>query len=222
MLLRDSIEKTKNFFNKALVNLKSFIFGGYQKLPKPPSFHPFSCGSSRQDDPQIEKFYADFCNEWECDLDKGRSRTQKDAKEQVKDGEDPCSDTAMKHVNHQSPVKNKQQEVEGERGKTEKKKKKKVGSSKSVKIEETDGVNAGGLVLAKRMKELEMMDMSDMDHVLDIEEALHYYSRLKSPVYVEIVDKFFMDMYSDFSPTPQQHPLSTTTKSKKRLRSVRF
>lgn len=222
MLLRDSIEKTKNLFNKTLVNLKSFFFGGYQKLPKPPPFHPFSCGRSRQEDSQREKFYAHFCNEWEVDLDKGTTRTQKDAKEQVKDGDDPCSDTAMKHVNYQSPVKNEQQEVERERGKREKKTEKKVGGSKSVKTEETDGVNAGGLVLAKRMKELEMMDISDMDHVLDIEEALHYYSRLKSPVYVGIVDKFFMDMYSDFSTTPQQHSLSTTTKSKKRLGSVRF
>ncbi|KAI6671903.1 hypothetical protein NL676_006788 [Syzygium grande] len=221
MLLRDSIEKTKNFFNKTLVNLKSILFGGYQKLPKPPSFHPFSYGSSRQKDPQIEKFYADLCNEWECDIGRGRARIQKVAKEQVRDCEDPCSETAVRHVNHRSPVKNKQQEVEEERGKTEKKMKKKVGGSKSVKTEETDGVNAGGLALAKRMKELEMMDTSDMDHVLDIEEALHYYSRLKSPVYVEIVDKFFMDMYSDFSPTPQQ-PSRSTTKSKRRLGSVRF
>ncbi|KAF8027556.1 hypothetical protein BT93_E0458 [Corymbia citriodora subsp. variegata] len=222
MLLRDSIEKTRKFFNKTLVNLKSFFFGGYQKLPKPPSFHPFSCGSSRQKDPQIEKFYADFCNEWGCDLEKGRTRIQKDAKEQVKDGDDSCSGTATKHVNH-SPVENKQQEVEGDAEKTDKKKKKKkkVVVSKSVETEETERSNAGGLVLAKRMKELEMMDMSDMDHVLDIEEALHYYSRLKSPVYVEIVDKFFMDMSSDFSPTPQQPSLSTR-KSKRRLGSVRF
>lgn len=222
MLLRDSIEKTKKFFNETLVNLKSFFFGGYQKLPKPPSFHPFSCGSSRQKDTQIEKFYADFCNEWGCDLDKGRTRIQKDAKVQVKDGEDSCSDTATKHVNHQSPVENKQQEVEGDREKTDKKKKKKVVGSKSAETEETGRSNAAGLVLAKRMKELEMMDVSDVDHVLDIEEALHYYSRLKSPVYVEIVDKFFTDMYSDFSPTPQQQPSLRTTKSKKRLGSVRF
>ncbi|CAA0839071.1 RAD3-like DNA-binding helicase protein [Striga hermonthica] len=51
--------------------------------------------------------------------------------------------------------------------------------------------------LARKMKDLEMMNPSDMDHVLDVEEVLHYYSRLKCPTYVEIVDKFFMDMHSE-------------------------
>lgn len=50
-------------------------------------------------------------------------------------------------------------------------------------------------VLAQKMKEMEMMDnVGDVEHLLDIEEALHYYSRLTSPVYLDIVDKFFMDM----------------------------
>jgi hypothetical protein len=49
------------------------------------------------------------------------------------------------------------------------------------------------------MKELEIMDVTDVEHVLDVEEALHYYSRLKSPVYLDIVDKFFINMYTEFS-----------------------
>lgn len=54
-----------------------------------------------------------------------------------------------------------------------------------------------GDLLARKMKELEMMDMGNVDHVLDIEEVLHYYSRLKCPAYLDIVDKFFMEMYSE-------------------------
>ena len=52
-------------------------------------------------------------------------------------------------------------------------------------------------VLAQKMKAMDMMDAGDLEHVLDIEEVLHYYSRLKSPVYLDIVDKFFKDMQSE-------------------------
>ncbi|KAE9585869.1 hypothetical protein Lalb_Chr24g0395881 [Lupinus albus] len=57
----------------------------------------------------------------------------------------------------------------------------------------------GGKVLAQKMKELEIIKSGDIEHKLDIEEALHYYSRLTSPVYLNIVNKFFMDMNSEFS-----------------------
>ncbi|KAI4324743.1 hypothetical protein MLD38_030200 [Melastoma candidum] len=88
----------------------------------------------------------------------------------------------------------------------------------------------GEFELARRMKELDMMDSDgDLEQVLDVEEALHYYSRLKSPVYMEIVDRFFMDMYNDFSTPPrlspqlqQQHPSALTkhgTSSRRRLGS---
>lgn len=56
-------------------------------------------------------------------------------------------------------------------------------------------------VLAQKMQDLEMMDLNDMDHAMDVEEVLHYYSRLNCPAYVEIVDNFFMDMYSEFQPS---------------------
>ncbi|KEH16561.1 hypothetical protein MTR_0147s0020 [Medicago truncatula] len=60
-------------------------------------------------------------------------------------------------------------------------------------------MNKGAHVLAQKMKELDMMDSGDLEHVLDIEEALHYYSRLKSPVYLDIVNRFFIDINSDFT-----------------------
>ncbi|KAK9690279.1 hypothetical protein RND81_09G117900 [Saponaria officinalis] len=58
--------------------------------------------------------------------------------------------------------------------------------------------NDGTYVLAQKMKELDMIEVGDVDHALDVEEALTYYSRLSCPVYVDIVDKFFMDMYEEF------------------------
>ncbi|XP_045789156.1 uncharacterized protein LOC123884173 [Trifolium pratense] len=52
-------------------------------------------------------------------------------------------------------------------------------------------------MVEEKLKELEMLDISNVDYVMDIEEVLHYYSRLTCPTYVEIVDRFFMEMYSD-------------------------
>ncbi|MED6133934.1 hypothetical protein PIB30_032734 [Stylosanthes scabra] len=76
--------------------------------------------------------------------------------------------------------------------------------------------------LAKKMKELEMMmDTGDVEHVLDIEEALHYYSRLKSPVYLDIVDKFFMDMHTEFN-VPSSLPHSSSVRVKRSKSKARF
>ncbi|KAG8388338.1 hypothetical protein BUALT_Bualt02G0115300 [Buddleja alternifolia] len=75
--------------------------------------------------------------------------------------------------------------------------------------------------LAQKMKELEMMDMNDMDHVVDIEEVLHYYSHLKSPVYLEIVDNFFMDMYLEFHlPMPLTRSVNNSMRRMGSTRSV--
>ncbi|KAG8379952.1 hypothetical protein BUALT_Bualt07G0143100 [Buddleja alternifolia] len=71
--------------------------------------------------------------------------------------------------------------------------------------------------LAQKMKELEMMDVNDVDHVLDVEEVLHYYSRLTCPAYQEIVDKFFMDMHSGFN-TPQ--PCTSVNSSMRKVGSA--
>lgn len=74
-----------------------------------------------------------------------------------------------------------------------------------------------GYVFVETMKELEIMDMNDVDHVLDIEEILHYYSRLTCPVYLDLVDTFFMDMYSEFI-LPQ--PSASINSSMRRLGPV--
>ncbi|CAN1141954.1 hypothetical protein LINPERPRIM_LOCUS25738 [Linum perenne] len=56
--------------------------------------------------------------------------------------------------------------------------------------------------LVRKLKELQMADASNVDHVRDMEEILHYYSRLTCPEYVDIVERFFMDVYSDFFCSP--------------------
>ncbi|KAG5523424.1 hypothetical protein RHGRI_035288 [Rhododendron griersonianum] len=61
--------------------------------------------------------------------------------------------------------------------------------------------------------------MMDVDHVLDTEEVFQLYSRLKSPVYPDIVNEFFMDMCSEFF-LPQ--PSTSITNSSRRLGPLKF
>ena len=212
MQLRESIHKTKKFFHNALRNLKFIFLGGYQKLTKPASFKPFSCGGSNVKNYQIDQYYADFCNDWECDLEKAMKRKSNifmGSKEPMID-EDVSDESEMKLA--KSPSRKNQ-----EGGKEEKSKK----NSQLKKAEEkiSKNMDESGCVLPQKMKELEMMDLCDLEHVLDVEEALHYYSRLKSPVYLDIVDNFFTNMYTEFS-VPQAS--ANINNSKRRLGSIRL
>lgn len=224
MLLRDSIQKTKNFFHKTVESLKSFIFVGYQKLSKPALPAPFSCTGNSRKKHQKDRFYTDFCNDWEAEAGveaaaKMRNNNAMTLKQQMKE-EDECSGSSL-NFSETSPVKKNKKQTEG-KDDEKKKKKKQVGSSQLSKGEEQYYYkrNGGeGYALAQKMKELEMMDVGDMEHVLDVEEAIHYYSRLKSPVYLSIVDKFFMDMYSEFS-VPQA--TASINSSKRRFGSIRL
>ncbi|KAE8652951.1 hypothetical protein Csa_017733 [Cucumis sativus] len=65
-------------------------------------------------------------------------------------------------------------------------------------------------LVAKNMKELEKLDARNVDHALDIEEILHYYSRLTSPTFLEIVDKFFVDIFTEFSAISSSQPTQLT------------
>ncbi|XP_004512977.1 uncharacterized protein [Cicer arietinum] len=71
------------------------------------------------------------------------------------------------------------------------------GKQKDSKFIDVDMKERRNCFVEEKLKELEMLDMDNVDYVMDIEEVLHYYSRLTCPVYVEIVDKFFMEMYSE-------------------------
>nr|XP_043626062.1 uncharacterized protein LOC122597547 [Erigeron canadensis] len=51
-------------------------------------------------------------------------------------------------------------------------------------------------LVTRKLKELETMEAANVDLVHDIEEVLHYYSRLTCPVYRDIMEKFFVQMYS--------------------------
>jgi hypothetical protein len=211
MQLRESIHNTKKFLHNTIQNVKSILFGGYHKLTKHGSFNPFSCGGGGNvKNYQTDQYYEDFCNEWECDLEKAMKRKGNSlmaSKEPMRD-EDVSNETGRNLAN--GPQRKKQ-------GKEEKNKK--IFRPKKAEEKSSKNMNESGYVLAQKMKELEMMDVSNVEHVLDVEEALHYYSRLKSPVYQDIVDKFFTNMYTEFS-VPQAS--ASINSSKRRIESIRL
>ncbi|KAK7271298.1 hypothetical protein RJT34_27078 [Clitoria ternatea] len=212
MLLRSSISSTKKFFQKTIKNFKSFFSPGYQRLPKASPHNPFSAmelnsNTSYQD---TDKLYTDFSDQWESEKEKTMRR--------IKKKDSPISSSQTKQENNE--VYHNGSYISLSKTKSPSQKKNKV-----VKNEECDnGNNKRGLTIQKgrpqqdsssspfisigmkehrycmveqKLRELEMLDMNNVEYILDIEEVLHYYSRLTCPAYVEIVDKFFMEMYSE-------------------------
>ncbi|KAL8250154.1 hypothetical protein R6Q59_033847 [Mikania micrantha] len=194
MLLRKTIHKTKKFFNKTLQNFKSFIFVGYKKLSKAPSltlFSPKNVSNTKMQ--HLDKFYKEFCEQWDTNCN--------DTNQNIKVSEEHDIESNRSMINSQYKKPSASSNLEEQKD---------VGCSKHVNgVDQTNS-------LEQKMKELEMMDVRDEEHVLDIEEVLHYYSLLTSPIYQDLVDKFFTDMYSDFN-LPQK-PARTNSFSSSRRR----
>nr|XP_043617483.1 uncharacterized protein LOC122589275 [Erigeron canadensis] len=171
MLLRKTLHTTKKFLNKTLQNFKCFVFGGYKKLTRAPSLKIFRTNMNNPKMQQLDNFYKQVCE-------------QLDSNDDVKVSEKQDLESNRSMINaqgHNSVVISSVEEEENN------------GCSKWV-----DGRSQSS-VLERKMKELEMMDVKDEEHVLDVEEVLHYYSLLTSPIYQDLVDKFFTDMYSEFN-----------------------
>ncbi|KAL4583896.1 hypothetical protein LXL04_008481 [Taraxacum kok-saghyz] len=168
MLIRKTIHKTKKILTKSLQKFKSFIFGGYRKLKKAPSLKLFNNSKMQQ----LDNFYKEFCEQW----DSGDIESNKSVNGDLNNNNNNNNNKTTNTMQDQKSVVINSPED-----------KKDIGCSKSNRHD-----------LEQKMKELEMMDMKDEEQVLDIEEVLHYYSLLTSPIYQDLVDKFFTDMYSDF------------------------
>ncbi|BAT91601.1 hypothetical protein LR48_Vigan05g212800 [Vigna angularis] len=205
MLLRETFRKTKVILHKTLRSFKSVIFGGYQKLPRSLSFNPFLGRSGNATTYTSDQFYNEFYDMLQSDLNRiKRGADNSSMSRSREEREDAAKAESLTEESTEKSV--------GEVGEMEEKK-----SKGSRELGKKEGVYD----LAQKMKELEMMNTGDVEHVLDIEEALHYYSRLKSPVYLDIVDKFFNDMHTEFS--VQESSISVKrSKSKGRLGSIRL
>ncbi|XP_027927129.1 uncharacterized protein LOC114184089 [Vigna unguiculata] len=200
MLLRETIRKSKVILHKTLRSFKSVIFGGYQKLPRSLSFNPFLGRSANARTYTSDQFYNEFYDILQSDLNRIKRGADNNSMSRSREETEDAA-------NAEILPKESSEKIVGEVGQVEEK--------KSCELGKKEGVHD----LAQKMKELEMMDSGDVEHVLDIEEALHYYSRLKSPVYLDIVDKFFNDMHTEFS--VQDSSISVKrSKSKGRIGSI--
>ncbi|KAJ8755958.1 hypothetical protein K2173_024503 [Erythroxylum novogranatense] len=191
MQLRESIKKTKNMFHATRRRLRSLFFAEYGKFFKPIICNLFSCGRVNVKNKLADRYYTDFCNELECDLEKAlkRKNTTFMATQETKPEQSDSDGGSVKFASTQLK----------EKEEAEEEKEKKCPPVKKPEEECPNNIKEGGYPLADKMKELEKMNLCDVEDALDVEEAVHYYSRLNSPVYLGIVDKFLTDMYTEFS-----------------------
>lgn len=181
-----SVQQTRKYFPKTLRGLKS-LYKRCQKLPKSSVFCPFSCSCTRQKVHLKDQCYAGCPYDWEFNTDEAMQKNAASSKDQHRMGEgdeDVCSGGFMKFSRPCFEESKKEGKVE-EPGNL---------SFWSEKGEDKIGED----LVEEKMRELEMIGLGDLENVLDMEEALHYYSHLRSPVYLGIVNKFIMGTYSDF------------------------
>ncbi|KAL9330171.1 hypothetical protein ACSQ67_005174 [Phaseolus vulgaris] len=191
MQLGSSISNTIKFLHKTIQNFKSCFSPGYQKLPKtPPQNHVSGLDNNNPCFEDLEKFYSDFTKQWDSE------------KEKKKKGKE-VPDERFIGLNNAR----REQKMNDETEKTEECVKKKTKGLTNERMKEKDSSlnvmrgrrgNGNYLRMEKKLREMEMLEKSDVDYVLDIEEVLHYYSRLTCPMYLQIVDKFLMEMCSEF------------------------
>ncbi|KAJ1419393.1 hypothetical protein SESBI_15144 [Sesbania bispinosa] len=235
MLLTSSISSTKKFFQKTLKNFKSFFSSsGYQRLPKSPH-NPFShsvaapnvimdmknSNTSYQD---LDKLHADHFNndQWESEQEKQRRRIKKKAAlPSPTKQENEVYNGSYIRLSNPSPSEKKNHQVE-KREKCDNQNNKRSLTLQKGRQKDSSFVSIGMkehryCLVEQKLRELEMLDMSNVDYVLDIEEVLHYYSRLTCPAYLEIVEKFFMEIYSEFfGPSWPSTPCSVNSRLRHR------
>lgn len=215
MLLRNSISNTKKFFRKTLLTFKSLFSEGYQKLPKSPPLNPFSCRPTA--DMNVQPSYKDLDNfytdQWESS-DKDMKIMAKKAGSQKKST--MASSTQQEkevyvgsflRFSQATPMKKNHVERRSEeydheddqvKSITYQRKRQEKSCSKGMMMMTRSEGRIRTCFVAQKLKEMETLDMGNVHHLLDIEEVLHYYSRLTCPAYLDIVDKFFMDIYEEF------------------------
>ncbi|CAN4098353.1 unnamed protein product [Withania somnifera] len=170
MLLKKTFQKTKNLFLKTLHNLNSFLFRSHHKLPKVCHFNPFFSRSNRIPSSIIQEL-DDFYRDFSQQLE---HCIQNEVPERKCTGEESANNTMKDQIQRRTCCEDK------------------LG-------DDLLRATSKGEILAQKMKELDMMDEEDLDQMLDIKEVLYYYSHLKCPVYLDIVDRYFMDIYNELS-----------------------
>uniref|UniRef100_A0A7N0TS81 OVATE domain-containing protein n=1 Tax=Kalanchoe fedtschenkoi TaxID=63787 RepID=A0A7N0TS81_KALFE len=192
MVLKQSMNTKRSRCHRTLLNLKALLSKWCRKLP-----NPFTCsGRSRKQDCM---FYEDVISGLaESELDSVMAGMDKKrlipGTELLKEEDVDALNGSFMNFLNRSPLKI---------VKNDRKVSKRVNVQNAWHREDpySRQAHCASFQLAQKMRELEMMDTDDLEHVLDIEEVLHYYSRLHTPVYIDIVDEFFTQICSDiYSP----------------------
>lgn len=198
-MLKRSIRKVKIVFHRRLLNIKSLVSKRYNQLSRAPSFKSMPSSNNRKVQ-QVDSLYRDVSEESETDHDEVLVEAKK-------------SNSVTMTIPKDWNVSNRSLRSNADKS---------VGKSTTEEVrvkEEKKNAKERGCILAEKIKELEMVDAYDDDHIMDIEEALHHYSLLTCPAYQDIVDNFFMDMYSEFL-LPE--PSASINNSMRRLHSMRL
>ncbi|XP_058074362.1 uncharacterized protein LOC131223091 [Magnolia sinica] len=195
MLLKNPITRAKKLFHKNLRRFKTSLSKGYQKLPITPSFNPCSCIDSSNLNHSFRDLNNSFHTDPCTDNDEKKMTTTTKRKLKIKDltkdvqfNDREClrSGSFMKFASRRYSEKSDrltgQEIVEGAGS-----------SSRRLRFHACR-------IVSERLKELERIEVSDVDHVLDVEEVLHYYSRITCPLYVDIFNKFFLEMFGELLP----------------------
>jgi len=168
MLLRSSITTTKKFFKNTLKNFKSLFSSDYQKLPKSASPHNQLSYS----------LAANHVMDMNINNNNGSYMKLSNAS--------PSEEKNRGKKREVFDNKNNEKRLTLQRGK-----------QKDSSYTSKDMRERKYCMVKEKLRELEMLDISNVDYAMDIEEVLYYYSRLTCPAYVEIVDRFFVEIYSD-------------------------
>lgn len=220
MLLRNSISKAKKLVHEALHSFKSFFWpGGYERLPKTP---PFSTMAIKE----LDRFYHEFSEHWEgISATTTPTRLVKEEDKEIntkvpmrrygsfREGDDLYSGSSfikfgkMESVGARQAAHVPTKEEERRYGSLRRGGEKGwelMCSPQSKRVQVGCTVNQRVKELEQRLKELEQMDASNVEHILDIEEVLHYYSRITCPSYIDIFNKFFMEVYAESLAQPSK------------------
>ncbi|KAL5975892.1 hypothetical protein ACLOJK_020220 [Asimina triloba] len=199
MLLGNSISKAKKLLNSTFQSFKNMLSGGYERLPKTPPFSiPFCATDSniRRSFRELDSFYEEFSGRWAAADQQSPAKKKKKKKDEATTPPPPTTKEDSEKFRKLASRRVKR-EVGGQKTEADM-------ASHILRVETCS-------IVARRLKELERMDVNNLEHVLDIEEVLHYYSRITCPLYVDIVNHFFMEMYAEFIiPPPQASPAASS------------
>ncbi|KAF3660769.1 hypothetical protein FXO38_03965 [Capsicum annuum] len=175
MFLKTSISTTKKLFQKTLDSVKYIFSGGYQKIPKsPPCYAGGANTNFSQSYTELDKFYV-------------HGDRHKKKKKKTITMSPPAKENEVRRKGNYHQVVGLKDDL----------KRKEIITYERKKKYQDPRREERSYLVAQKLQELKMLENYEDQHALDIEQVLYYYSRLTCPAYVEIVDKFFMEVYSE-------------------------